>query len=799
VLDAWQPGARVFDLGDLWLLGWPSTRRVDAVRSGGLPVRRTGTTWTISWAGRLDAVEETRLPVLDITTWVDLSAVPVTRLIGLETPAVVATDAPAAPPTPTLADRAGVGTDRERDDIATAAREFARRAADAAGAAGARGSAGATDAAQGATGKGVAKVPQPVGVAGSRWAEWLVRRGITLGFERRYAAYLEQLREAFEAGDYDRALRRAISIGGEGGRLTLRLPSPISGPLTPGSRRRGSGADLPGGVPVDEFLRDLYLKAVRRLTAAGRVVEAAYVHADLLNDPATAMDLLEDADQFAVAAELGERRDLPAAAIRLWLRAGRPERAVAVARRSGAWAQALALAIRRAGGRADDPLVRQLRTAWVGDLLDVGDLPAAVDAAWPEPSLRGSVVPAIGRALATGGPTATRLLANLLQLENISHQGEVGRAAEAAERMLTDLSGYPTSAQWSLILGLRTLRPADPATDRRLCDAAVRLLLTKPLADHDGVRGALKELTARADPVLAADVAGLHAKPTTIGGWVADMPDPGGQLPIRDAVAVPGGVLVAFGDVGLRLLTDDGRVKASWDVRAEQIVVADHGLVALVVSARRDDLLVHRLDLSTRRLRTVGAVPAWGIVDTFDGRIAVLLGDGLRFVDTTDPSGPRLVWRDLPDRTILAVQRAADRMVALHSGRAITEQGPTGPQVWQWRLPDLRLLSRTSVKLDPDAPTPALDLDGRLHPVGDGQWMRCLRRGTVIGWLDPSRCRLTLTVGRRHGTLTWPRPQPQPAVREHGTLVTFHTSDGRVVVVDTARWVTASSFTTAVG
>ncbi len=669
VLNAWQPEAKVFDLGDLWLLGWPSTRRVDAVRAGGLPVRRTGSEWTISWAGRVDLVEETRLSVLDVTAWVDLSAVPVTRLVGLDTAAAVAAPALAAPPTPTLAERAGVRPDRERDEIATATREFARQVAEARG--------------QGAG------VREPVGAPGSRWVEWLVRRGITFGFERRYAAYLAQLREAFEVGDYDRALRRSISLGGDGGGLTLRLPSPVSGPLTPGSRRPGSGADLPGGMQVDEFLRDLYLNAAKRLIDADRVVEAAYVHADLLNDPTTAMDLLEDAGQFTLAAELGERRDLPAAAIRLWLKAGRPERAVAVARRSGAWAQALALALRRAGGRADDPLVLRLRTAWVGDLLDVGDLPAAVDAAWPEPSLRGSVVPAIGRAVATGGPDATRLLANLLQLEDVSLQAEVERAAQVAERILTDPAGYPTTVQWSLIRGLRTLRPADPATDRRLCDAAVRLLLTTPLAEYDSVRFALKELTARADPVLAADLAGLHAQAATISGWAAELPGRGGRLPIRDAVAVPGGVLVAFGDLGLRLLTDDGRTQASWDVRAEQIVVADHGQVALVVSSRRDDLLVHRLDLSTRRLRTVGAVRARGIVDTFDGRIAVLLGDGLRFVDTTDPSGPRLVWRELPDRTVLSVLRAADRMVALHAIPGIVGQGPIAPEVWQWRLPDL--------------------------------------------------------------------------------------------------------------
>ena len=103
------------------------------------------------------------------------------------------------------------------------------------------------------------------------------------------------------------------------------------------------------------------------------------------------------------------------------------------------------------------------------------------------------------------------------------------------------------------------------------------------------------------------------------------------------------------------------------------------------------------------------------------------------------------------------------------------------------------------MELDPDVPLPALDLDGRLHPVGAGQWMTCLRRGAVLGWLDPSRCHLSLTVGRRRGTLAWSQPQPGLAVREHANLVTFHTPDGRVLVLDTVRWVTTASFTTGVG
>ncbi|NLT54324.1 MAG: hypothetical protein GXX79_07105 [Actinomycetales bacterium] len=65
----------------------------------------------------------------------------------------------------------------------------------------------------------------------------------------------------------------------------------------------------------------------------------------------------------------------------------------------------------------------------------------------------------------------------------------------------------------------------------------------------------------------------------------------------------PGGVLVALGDLGVRLLTGDGRERARWDVPADQVVMADHGGCALLLVHGEGLVDIHRLDLATRRVR----------------------------------------------------------------------------------------------------------------------------------------------------------------------------------------------------
>ena len=80
-------------------------------------------------------------------------------------------------------------------------------------------------------------------------------------------------------------------------------------------------------------------KPTRELERTGRLTEAAFVYADLLNDPRAAIDLLEHNDRIYLAAELAEGQDLePALVIRLWWRAGGRPRAVEVARSRGAFA-----------------------------------------------------------------------------------------------------------------------------------------------------------------------------------------------------------------------------------------------------------------------------------------------------------------------------------------------------------------------------------------------------------------------------------------------------------------------------
>ncbi len=80
---------------------------------------------------------------------------------------------------------------------------------------------------------------------------------------------------------------------------------------------------------------------------------------------------------------------------------------------------------------------------------------------------------------------------------------------------------------------------------------------------------------------------------------------------MRDAVALPTGVLVAFGAAGVRLLTADGRVKARWQVPADRLVVADHGHSALLLV--HGERLIEAIDSDLRpgQVRRRAVPAAW--------------------------------------------------------------------------------------------------------------------------------------------------------------------------------------------
>ncbi|MFD0351135.1 hypothetical protein ACFQ0M_44090 [Kitasatospora aburaviensis] len=190
-------------------------------------------------------------------------------------------------------------------------------------------------------------------------------------------------------------------------------PPPHRRPPPHPARRHRRRCLLPlSGLTVHQHLAALYRRAAEELERVGRIDEAAFVLADLLDAPAEAVALLDRHGRSGQAAELAEGRDLAAdLVVRLWWQAGAHERALRIAHRRAAFAAAV--------GRlaADDPAAgRELRRAWAAHSREAGDHLGAVEALWPDEALRPLAAADLRDAVALGGPTRGRALPYLLAL-----------------------------------------------------------------------------------------------------------------------------------------------------------------------------------------------------------------------------------------------------------------------------------------------------------------------------------------------------------------------------------------------
>jgi hypothetical protein len=436
-------------------------------------------------------------------------------------------------------------------------------------------------------------------------ALWESRIGQTLS--RRHAAYLRRMLELFDQGDLDAALRHAIPLGGDGGGdggLSAAPPRPrdnVDIPLTASAGRR---SHIPVSVDGTEMIRGRYRAALARLEQLGRIEEAAFVLAELLGDVPAAVSLLERHQRFELAARLAEGRQLePGLVVRLWFLAGDRERASAVARRHGAWADAIARLER--GSTGDQEAARGLRLLWAGALADAGDLVQAVDVAWSLDEARPQVLGWVERGIAVGGTAAARLLVKKLAALPAAF-------AEVAPALLAILDDRDEDAGWRRVALASSLvaLPTSPEL-RTIARPAVRALLADIGRGADGEAPALlprlmrfaDDAALRADqPVIPAStrrVAMVDRDRALERRWTAA---DAGVVPVRDLAQLPGGrLLLALGELGVRMLGRDGRTVAHFEQPAESLILSDHGASAIAVIGRGDVKRIARIDLATRR------------------------------------------------------------------------------------------------------------------------------------------------------------------------------------------------------
>ncbi len=695
IVELWQPGAIVTELAGALVIVGLRPRRVRVALAPGAPL--------VEQAGLLTAAPLTederaelarRAPpgavvtveggqaivrrlaadaAIDITAWIDLGALTLVPAVALAAPPAVAT----IPVTPTLDLRATVGLGAAPAGAASAAVAIARTATDEAPApsrwprlkaglarrlsrsdaeAAPAGSAPTADAAREA-----ALAPRAptsswrsrlrARLAAGLWRSWF---GGVLG--RQHGRYLRDLLARFDHGDLDDALRHAIGIGGGGGEASLALTTPRPrDQVAPSITRPAGTAYVPLATTAHDLLRQRYRAALDRLQRAGRIDEAAFVLADLLGERAAAVDLLERHGRFTLAARLAEGHELDGALItRLWFLADDRPRAIAAARRHQAWASAVAHL-----ERVRDPRAADLRWLWAEHLAATGDPAGAVDVAWPLTDRRAALRPWIERGLTVDDPAAARLLVRSLVLAPPSFP-----AVAAAVTAMLRADAVDGVARRRALATELCAQPAGAAL-RALARVTVRALW-RDLGRGDGGDGALatRLLAFADDPALRADRPPLQVErplgravdgAAAVRRWAER---DAGRVAIHDAAALPGGrLLVALGELGVRVLARDGRVLAHLDQPATELVVADAGTTALGLIRRDRFLRVARLDLLARRAAPWIVAECDGGARSFDGDTWITVRGGEVLAIDATAAGWQALWGVDTEQPIRGVDR----------------------------------------------------------------------------------------------------------------------------------------------
>jgi MoxR-vWA-beta-propeller ternary system protein len=513
---------------------------------------------------------------------------------------------------------------------------------------------------------------------------------------RRQAAYLGKMMDMFERGDLKEALKHAIPLGDLPSldqRPALGVPSPRNNlSILPWQTRSSRSIGLDSGLMA--YLRQLYRASYERLIAQNRIEEAAFVLAELLRANEEAVALLERHGKLKLAAELAEARELPPGLIvRQWFIAGDTDRAVAIARRKHAFADAVVRLERK-----DKELAERLRIVWAESLAQGGNYTSAVDVIWPIEPQRLRAREWMDRAIEVGGPVAARMLARKLAVlpedfDDIRRRSLTFLDDESFEQ-------HETRASFAEALcGGQNTREA-----QTLARVTARAIL-RDAAQHHGALNA-KQFTRlvnfTGDGPLRTDVPPFPAQREQPVSPLLSLVYPAadnGSIPVHDALLLPNGrMLVALGEIGVRLLTRDGRTVIHFDQPAEKLVISDNGDRAIALARRGEVWRLARLDLIEWRCEDWCEAQIDAFAPNYDGSLWFLGAKGDFYAIDAHAKSFEALWR-VPEagRRVLRVARSESSCSFLTES---TEWADV--EQWIYRRPLLILRSRTSLPKHPD-------------------------------------------------------------------------------------------------
>ncbi|AKU99033.1 Serine/threonine phosphatase PPP [Labilithrix luteola] len=232
---------------------------------------------------------------------------------------------------------------------------------------------------------------------------------------RKHAAYVSELFDAFERGDFDEVLRRGIPTHGDEAAVSeseMALSFAERQSFEIRIAKTTLDASVALGPRLFGLLKEKYRALATVLANRGEIDKAAFVLAELLQATEEAVAFLQKHRRYVLAAQLAEARELPPGiVVRAWFLAGDKQRAISIARRTGSFAEAVHLL-----ERSDAAAGRALRMLWAEVLADQGAFAAAVDVVWSIDEARSLAKVWLEHAVAAGGITGMRALVKKLVL-----------------------------------------------------------------------------------------------------------------------------------------------------------------------------------------------------------------------------------------------------------------------------------------------------------------------------------------------------------------------------------------------
>ncbi|MDH5326015.1 MAG: bpX6 domain-containing protein [Gammaproteobacteria bacterium] len=522
---------------------------------------------------------------------------------------------------------------------------------------------------------------------------------------KRQARYFRGMLDKFESGDIHDALRHAIPLASardafNADQPELGLPKARADLKINFSSSRSSGS-FQFEHDFYDYLRKLYRSVFERLDRAGKIEEAAFVLAELLQATEEAVSYLEKHGELRLAAKLAEGREAnPALVIRQWFLAGEVGRAIQIAKRTRHFSQAVQRMQQSHPMEAD-----KLRLLWAHSLVEAGQYAAAVDVVWSLESARALVWAWAGAAIEEGGESGARMLARKIAYcpdEYPELREQALRVLDGDTKSPIDSYQHPMDQAARMAFAKALLQEPQSIQSRAIARQVYRSMLRDyglglmwNTRDLDKMSLYAQERALRADMPTSPHGGGMVAIQSELPHQsITHMLSDSGTTEVWCAQVLPKlRMLLARGEAGVTVMNFSGKQSSHYAEPAHQLVLVQTGNRAIAIAQRGEFMRLAKLNLSAGSSRFWCDVKLSAWCDCYDGIEWFAAQDNRLMAVDAQADEFRVLWQvdDLPGE-VVAMACRDNALSILLMGEQL--------QCWRYEIPSMMLRDRACCNMD---------------------------------------------------------------------------------------------------